>query len=588
MSVRSLVNPLDRLIAVFAPGWAASRVQARATMAQIESMSGTGFGGYEAGKLNRLTKGRTGSRIKESAVPIWEIQRLRWQAWHLYRNNPYARKVVRSITSKVIGKGMTPASTARNGDGSPFLEFRERALALWERVQRNFDYRGISGEGGTDTQALFRLMLRANILSGENLSRLTPISAAEMRRRGLPIAVTLQLLDADRLAWENTIFQADAALPKDHQIYRGIELDPSGRRAGYWLYDYPVGAVAPLPTHLRRFDADELMHLFVEEDIDQLRGTSWFAAALLQLRDIGDYTFNELTASAMAACVAFGFNRPTGAQQIGLVGGPSDDLVDDDGNPITRMQPGMIVNLGRDGKLQGFNPQRAGANVERFAQFMLRSVADGLPGTKASTITGDYRNSSFSSERSADNDAWPELEEVQSWMALNGYQPIWEKVIDEGVSEGWFDGVVSPAEYLERRYDLVGAHWQGPVARSINPTDDANSAGLRIKFALSSPQIECAKLGHDWRKILQDHAEFRQVAAELKIPDAAIDNIFSTPGSAQAAEISAGGQAGDAGGAGAGEDGSAAGKTDDDEVPVTAGGPFEDDDEDDDDEGEDK
>ena len=38
-------------------------------------------------------------------------------------------------------------------------------------------------------------------------------------------------------------------------------------------------------------------------------------------------------------------------------------------------------------------------NAEAWIQHMLRSTAAGTPGTKSSTVTGDFRRSSFSSER---------------------------------------------------------------------------------------------------------------------------------------------------------------------------------------------
>src|ERR1700693_4017398 len=116
---------LDRAISVFSPTWGLNRIAARATISQIEGFAGTGTGGYDAGKNNRLTKGRLGSRIKENAIPIIEVQRLRWQSWNLYRNNAHARKIVRSIQTKTIGKGMSPASQATKPDGSADTAFRD-------------------------------------------------------------------------------------------------------------------------------------------------------------------------------------------------------------------------------------------------------------------------------------------------------------------------------------------------------------------------------------------------------------------------------------------------------------------------------
>src|SRR6185436_17716977 len=101
-----------------------------------------------------------------------------------------------------------------------------------------------------------------------------------------------------------------------------------------------------------------------------------------------------------------------------------------------------------------------------------------------------------SSERSADNDAWPELEEIQDWFACGFYQPIYEEVITAAVTAGLFDDVkgFSTADFAERKRDYLNTHWQGPVPRSINPKDDADAARQRVRNATSSPQIEAASL----------------------------------------------------------------------------------------------
>src|SRR5437868_11224522 len=71
-------------------------------------------GGYAAGKNNRLTKYWQPTRMNENGVPGSQVQRVRWQAWELWRNNPHARKIVKSLESKVVGRGLNPQSHAKN------------------------------------------------------------------------------------------------------------------------------------------------------------------------------------------------------------------------------------------------------------------------------------------------------------------------------------------------------------------------------------------------------------------------------------------------------------------------------------------
>jgi len=126
------MNILDRFIAYFAPEAGTRRMAARATLQQIAQLTGAATGPYQAAKINRLNSQR---RIvsKENEVSGATIDSLRADSWQLYRNNPSARKIVRSITAKVVGKrGMNPESLAMNEDGSP----AEMKAATKDRVEQ--------------------------------------------------------------------------------------------------------------------------------------------------------------------------------------------------------------------------------------------------------------------------------------------------------------------------------------------------------------------------------------------------------------------------------------------------------------------
>jgi len=212
-----------------------------------------------------------------------------------------------------------------------------------------------------------------------------------------------------------------------------------------------------------------------------------------------------------------GVKMPAGsASPFGTNQTDSAKLTDVNGNPLSHMQPGMIVNLGADGALESFDPSRPGGNSIEWIQHMARTIATAFPGVKASTLTGDYRRSSFSSERSADNDAWPELEDVQEWFASDFCQPIYAQTIIRAAEVGYFDGVAGVAQLPP---GATLAAWRGPVARSINPKDDALAAHMRISTLQSSPQIEAAAAGYDWRELLEHLREFIDACREAEIPE---------------------------------------------------------------------
>lgn len=520
-----IVNLLDRIIGYIAPETGLRRVQARASIQNMQAFFGTNKGPYSAANKTRLNMAG-GTLYKENDVDPNRLQSLRVDAWNLYRDNPSARKLVRSITSKVIGRGMVPESLATDASGNAAVEFRARAKKLWFEMQTGFDSRGLPGRGGQTLSGLQRLALRNCIITGESLAQIKPITASERAARGLPVPVVLQLIDGMRLA-EETDIEKEKIQTGNH-LFRGIEFDANWNRVRYWLKDGQSSNAAIKPV-----EAKYITHLFIEDDIDQFRGVSWFAAAMMQMKDTSDLQYNVLKASAMAACVVGSYSKPTGATRWGLnasetSAGTADgtDLTDADGNAITKIQPGMFVNTGKDGSFELHSPNQPNMNPEAFIQHLQRGTGTCFPGVKASTITGDYRNSSFSSERSADNDTWPEIHELQEWFSASFCQPIYESVVRAGVLSGYFDGIVSASEFQSDPGRYCSASWHGPVALSINPKDDAEAAVARIHGGLSSLQMECAKVNVNWRDVMNDAAELQTVAAEKGLPDEFVNNLI--------------------------------------------------------------
>ena len=188
------MNALDRLISYLSPSLALQRMAARASLQQIAQLTGTPRGPYAAANVTRLNA-LAQPVTKENQVSGSRVDSLRSQSWDLFRDNPSARKIVRTIVSKVVGaRGMMPESLAMNADGTPNVAFREKAQELWQRIQSGFDSRGLPGRGGSTFAQLQKLALRATILSGDTLYRLVPIDEAKRRRHDLPIPMTLDKL----------------------------------------------------------------------------------------------------------------------------------------------------------------------------------------------------------------------------------------------------------------------------------------------------------------------------------------------------------------------------------------------------------
>ncbi len=515
---------LDNLASIISPRWGATRAAWRLQHSRVNAatsdhqmlrkMMSTRQGGYEAGKTHRLTNRMQGS-AHENDLDRNQITIMRWRSWNLYRNNPQARKICRTLGAKVVGRGLSPQPQTSNADGTPFVEFRKRARQIWKEFSKECDFRGKPGRGGQHLVTLQKTAFRGIVLSGGTFYRFHHLTAAEAKAKGLLVPLQIQLIHTDRLDETKT----------GDGFFNGLELDSDGKVKAFWILKGGVQPQGITKTESVRITADKMGHLFAEEDIDQLLGSPWFGAALLTMDDRRAYEHSELQAAEAASCIVGGYRRSSGQTQgIGLPNPNSQtetDLTDKDGNAITHLQPMMFLDLGQTGEIEIVGGNRPNVNAEPFCSHLVRSEAVAMPGVKASTLTGDYRNSSFSSERSADNDVWPEIEELQDWFACGFAQPIYEELIVTAVTAGLFDDVegFTAGDFNARRREYLQTNWQGPVARSINQKDDAAAAAIRVKSLNSTPQIEAAITGRDWRENVDGISEFIDYCKSREIPE---------------------------------------------------------------------
>lgn len=504
----------DSLVAIFSPQRGLERAIARSSLNRLRT--------FNAGKINRTTKSWDARPQSGDTQDLGELRNMRARAWDLWRNNQHVRKAGRATVAQVIGCGMIPQSQAKKPSGDSYVEFRKQAKVLWSAFHDEASYLGRPGYGGLTLTGLACQSFLETMWAGEIFVRFRELTDQEWAqdKRTLPFAI--ELIESERVPDETAYLRP--SIQTGNYIYRGIEYDANGKRVAYHVYSQHPQDPRGLAPKTERILADQILHIYTPDRPSSTRGYSWLSSAMLNIRDIGDYQFNEMTASLISSCVVLAITRNGSSSGGSLLNTPAgESSTDTDGNTLGRIQPGMIFDKLKPGEgIQGFSPNRPNSNAEAFIQYMLRATAGSLPGLKASTLTGDYRNSSFSSEKSADNDCWRETEQVQEWFAAAFYQPIWERVITSGVENGFFDALDlrvfrRDAFNLNRRL-MLACLWQGPVAKSINPTDDETASELALTTGTSSLQRECQLRGENWEDILSEQAEEKVKREELGLP----------------------------------------------------------------------
>lgn len=500
------LTTLDKLIGYFFPTVGLKRQAARFALA--------GLSAFDAANSSRHTRnwiplGSTGDTDTRSRSV------LRNKAWDLFRNSPYCVSATNAVVARITSR-LIPESQAVSANGEPDTSFRERARTLWNRWGLECDTKGFPGQGGATIDQIFEQILRETILSGEVLIHFNRLTRDEADSLNLTIPLTLTVIEADRLN--------DAASPsfaaKGNQIYQGIELTPDGRRAAYHVCDRNPNDPLNWSLNSKRIPAEDVLHIFLPGRPGQLRGYSWFACCLDSFRMISELQYSELVAARINACLSAVITQKEEFGGVPNMQTPTGrSSVDADGNRMLWTQPGLLPVLPPGQNIESYDSKRPNVSIDDFIRSLLRGIAGAFP-LKASQLHNDYRESSFSSEASNENDLMPEILSLHSWFTSAVCRPIYETLILTARASGHFNGFDDEPLVDAYTRKLTEATYPLPESRSINKLNDIMAAWARVKMNVSSVPDEAAKLGNDWVRIIEANKQYLDMCKAVGMPDA--------------------------------------------------------------------
>lgn len=419
-----------------------------------------------------------------------DLDALRARSRDMAKNNALAKRFLRLVARNVVGPaGITLQSRVVNGPGKPDTE----ANAAIERAWAEWGKRGVADVTGRQSFPDFcRSVISAAARDGEALVQVMR-SADNVYRFGL------RHLDAARIDTKRNQ-EASGARPA---IIMGVELDALSRPVAYWLRPSVVSATS------ERYLASDLLHVYLAEDAEQVRGIPWMHAAMLSAYDLG-----EFTRSAM-------LNARRSADNLGFLVSPTGtaEAFADDGDaaePLKLNSPGSYDVLPEGYDIR--TPEYAYPNqvFEPFTKAIKRDIACGLD-VAAHNLTGDMNDVNYSSARIA------ELEERESWMTLQTWfiesfvEPVYTQWLTMALTA---DAIKMPngQPLPPTKMDKFAAHeWQPRRWSWVDPLKDIEAARLAIKTGVSSPQQVAAQYGMDIEDVLDSIAAFEAMAKAKKV-----------------------------------------------------------------------
>ncbi|WP_372425847.1 phage portal protein [Salinarimonas chemoclinalis] len=399
----------------------------------------------------------------------------------LVANSPHGAAGVEAWESALVGTGIKCVSPVA-GLGEAFEAWTDDADA----------------DGLTDFYGLQKLVSRSVATNGEALVVILP-------------GMRLRVLDPEQL---------DTAVlvgPGANRVVHGVEFDAAGRRVAYHVRLEPPGSwFARVETV--RLPAEDVLHVFRPIVPGQVRGLTWFAAALLRFADYDRATDAQLQRQLVAALLAGFIVSPDGAGEE-LAGRASVE-----GGPPS-LEPGTMTVLdpGQDVRFSEAAP--IGAEAIEFLRITAREIAAAI-GVPAHVLTGDLTQANYSSLRAGLVEWRRRVEALQhSMMVFQFCRPVWRRWVT------WKALAGDPrfAGFFRDPEAFLAARWMTPRFDWVDPKKDVEAELLEIGAGLKSRRQAVAARGYDVEALDAEIAADREregrmglafVAAPLAAPAA--------------------------------------------------------------------
>lgn len=427
------------------------------------------------------------------------------RAEYLMANDAGGKAACEALALGAAGCGLQPApriDAQRLGiDEEAARRVEQDQLAAWEEWKRCAHVDGV-----TSFDELQFLALIGTVGLGEAV--FLPVRMPTNSRRAFAHAI--QDLHPVRISTP-----CDRVVDPD--IVDGVELDPYGAPAAYWVCQPPreMGWTGSHPstfytrTPAWRGPYANIYHVFLRREPEQVRGVSELAAAAKLFKTRDDSIDYELMAQIMGAAfpVAIKLRDPRSYQMgpgmmpgnMRLGGQPAGAAVADDDTPdrtrLQRVSPAQVVSLQQGEEIEVLQSQRPGSNYEPFINLVqqLQSASVGLPREQ---IYKDFTNMSFSAAKAARDEGWRKVLLYRSLEARRLCQPNWEMVQLEALALGrWSVPKGARFGFAERQDLWTCCDWLGPKLSSLNPLQEAEARIRSIAAGLTTLAKELTEDG---------------------------------------------------------------------------------------------
>jgi lambda family phage portal protein len=466
------------------------------------------FAGAEGGRL--LADWVTGSLTADQEIRR-SLTRLRNRSRDLALNDDYAKRFFGLLRTNVIGPTGIKLQSRAETDGLGLADETNN------EIERGF---GVWGKPGNctvdgklswlDAQAFF---IKALGMDGEVFVRFHPGYPDN------PFNFAIEFVDP-MLVDVNLNRRALGG----NEVRLGIEVNRWRKPVAYYVLRTPPGGDVLYGslgeptgtgelTNYMRVPAEEILHVFITERVNQTRGFPWLHTALTRLRHLGEGEEAELVAMRICASKMGFFVSKTGDEYPGAK--------TDTGQIEVELSPGNFEQLPEGIDLRSFDPQHPNATIGDFIRGCLRGVASGLEVSYAN-LSNDPTGMNFSSMRSVLLEEREVYRRLQQFTIEHFCAPIFSAWLPMAMLTQQVALTGDPADYDRAEWRPRGWAW-------VDPLKDAEASVVALNNGFGTLADICAQEGRDYQDVLKQRAKEQKIVAELGLELAPVTAAKAAP-----------------------------------------------------------
>ena len=436
---------------------------------------------FRAAYNSRFVQWLFPSSNKVNADLISQLKTLIERSRDLSKNNEIFRSFLGNCQRSIVGaEGFRLQLQVKNPDGTLNKEMNDELEWLWY----DFGHYGNLEVSETKTDVDFDLqILRTMLVDGQCFIR---IIKDEKSKYG----VRFKLIDSLAVDCLRNIPMTRT----QNGVFNGVEVNQNYKPVKYYIREC-IGFGNYESGELEEVPADQIIHLYRPEFIDQVRGYSPIVASYDSLKHLDDFALAELIAAKIASCQGVFYQRNDKM--------PAGDFLDqqnmtDDGSFMSQLSPGSCSVVPNGYTVKTMTPNHPNSQFGQFVKATGKRVGSAI-GSNYNTLFQDMQSVSYSSLRSAHIAEQAFIKDWQRYLIEN-----WKNKEFEILLKNYIINPKSSLKPSQFQKYLKSYRFMGKVDEYYDQAKEIIAVSKSLELGLTSPIIEIEKRGLDWNEVLND------------------------------------------------------------------------------------